>query len=813
MEVVLLLFVVFFFTPAVGAIYAFTISRKLRGRVEDLERRELRLAERVLRLEGRGSAPPAPVVASPVPVPVPVAPPPPRPPAPDAWPAPVLPPRILRTAPIVTKTEPAKESEGLETLIGERLLPRLGVIAIVLGLGLLVWYSYTNLGPKGRLALAGTVGVAMVGGGIFLRRGERTGLLGGCLIGGGWAVTYITAYAAGFVPTSRIVDSPQLGFGLLIAVSAAALIHALRYRNETIAGLAYLLTIVTLFLAPEPGPSAWLAIALAATVLVVLAWREKWIRLCTVGAALLYGTEVALLNDTPISSIFPALGLLGTLWILWNLPNYFHRPAGETEKGIHGLLVGINFAGVIITAALIEHWFDYEHTKWVWLTFGGLYGVHATFGRAHAWRPAYVASLAFSAILAAIGAQELLSGLGPAWAWISIAAALFAWGLMTKDAAPRILGMVALAVTFLRFWVVDHQLPGAWAPALAISGVAYGFSATLAYMRGALAAKEAPAAAVLSYLGASALGLVIWNYPPDLMSGGLYALAGAILLVLGRQFGFFVLRMQGVGLLAMAAVCVVTENLVATGVYAGVSLKIVSTVPVLALWLFARLMRLGDDELGKRSREFMGVLLFAGLLALVSVELGAPETPAAWAAICGLWFLWGRQADSRLESALSALGATVTVLLYAAVDPVILPGLALTGPVPTGAWLLGILAAMHLAGQRGAWTRNLVAGAMALAGFALLAKEMSGTWLTLSWAVLGFALAGYGFLVRDRVSRWSSLIVLGICLGKVVLFDLAQFEMPVKIATLITLGSVMVTLSFVYARHHKRIAGYLAAKE
>ena len=90
---------------------------------------------------------------------------------------------------------------------------------------------------------------------------------------------------------------------------------------------------------------------------------------------------------------------------------------------------------------------------------------------------------------------------------------------------------------------------------------------------------------------------------------------------------------------------------------------------------------------------------------------------------------------------------------------------------------------------------------------------MTGTWLTGSWAILGFTLAAYGFLVRDRVSRWSSLLVLAVCAGKVVIFDLARFDMPVKIATLITLGGVMVALSYVYARHHRRIAVYLAGRE
>ncbi|HZL72970.1 MAG TPA: DUF2339 domain-containing protein, partial [Planctomycetota bacterium] len=163
-------------------------------------------------------------------------------------------------------------------------------------------------------------------------------------------------------------------------------------------------------------------------------------------------------------------------------------------------------------------------------------------------------------------------------------------------------------------------------------------------------------------------------------------------------------------------------------------------------------------------------------------------------------------------------GAAATVVAYSAVRTLQIPITGWEGSVASGALILALFVAIHLASRRDvsqgihALARDGFAAAMAVLGFVLLEREMTGTWLTGSWAVLGFALAGYGFLFRDRISRWSSLLILGVCLGKVVIFDLATFEMPVKIATLITLGTVMVALSFVYARHHRRIVGYLAGK-
>ena len=240
--------------------------------------------------------------------------------------------------------------------------------------------------------------------------------------------------------------------------------------------------------------------------------------------------------------------------------------------------------------------------------------------------------------------------------------------------------------------------------------------------------------------------------------------------------------------------------------------------PGLLAWLVAPGLPKSDAH-AEWARIFLGSCLFAGVLALSGFELGPAAAPVAWAVACGLWYLWSRLARRDFEFVLAALGAAATVLAYAVASTLRVPGVGWEGPVASGALILVLFLAIHVASRRltsgGLYSqaRDVFAAGVAITGFVLLAREMTGTWLTGSWAVLGFALAGYGFLCRDRISRWSSLLVLGVCLGKVAIFDLATFDMPVKIATLLTLGAVMVTLSFVYARHHRRIVGYLAGKE
>jgi uncharacterized membrane protein len=798
----------FFLGMPVVALFALAKALGLRRRVEELERltslragRAADLAKRIERLE-RGTVPEAP----PPPEPRPQV----RAPAPAAPPA--RPPERVVESP---------EAVPLENFLGERILPRLGVVVLVLGMALFLWYSYANLGPEGRLALAGATGAAMVAGGAFLRRNLRTELAGSCLIAGGWAVLYATAFASHFVPASRIVAEPLHGFLILLAVAAAALVHALRYRNEMIAGLAYLLIFTTLFLSPDPGPSAWMAMGLSGAGLVALAWRERWIGLCALGAAVLYAAEVFWLRQTPRGDLLPASILMLSLWGMWNLPDFFHRPADSASKGVHGALVVLNFVGLLVMCTLVHRWFDLPRTGDLRLALGSLYAVKAVLGRAHAWRPAHWADLAFAALLVGHGAHERFDGLGPAFAWLLIAAALFAWGVWKKDPIPRLLGGVAAGVTLLRIWVVDFNFGlsfslGPWTldsilfPALAAAAYFYIHSLVTARLgrRGFAGDFERSLVVPLAHLGALAFGLAIWNIPPSISVAAFFAVFGVALAALGGRLRADPLRVQGLVFLSIAAYFVATVNLTAAGEVLGISKRLAATIPVLAAWLYV-----GERE--KEFRPFFASLLIAGLLALLAFERKALEAPVLWAVAGGLWIFWSRVAERPLAYLLGSLGLAGAVVLFGAAPVLRVPVIEAYGPVPSGIILLGILAAVHVASRirfpAGFPTaaRDLVAAAMAVGGFVLLAREMSGTWLTWSWAMLGFVLAGYGFLLKDRVCRWSSLILLGVCVGKVVLFDLPTFEMPVKIATLLTLGTVMVLLSLAYARHRRRIVDYL----
>ena len=71
------------------------------------------------------------------------------------------------------------------------------------------------------------------------------------------------------------------------AVSAAMILHSLRYRSETVTGTAYLLSFLTLGISGIPTLAILATIPLAVS-LIYIAYRFSWMRLITAGLPIAY---------------------------------------------------------------------------------------------------------------------------------------------------------------------------------------------------------------------------------------------------------------------------------------------------------------------------------------------------------------------------------------------------------------------------------------------------------------------------------------------------------------------------------------------
>src|SRR5262245_60344899 len=252
-----------------------------------LRRRLNALEERMDRLSGRA---PQPVQHWPIRV-HPKATEFPRPPSqPRPQPAAVEPERLPPApAPAFAQAPAPPQPTDWETVLGGNWLNKIGVLILVIGIALALGYSFTYMGPAGRVATCLAASLALITSGVLVESRERYETFGRGLIGGGWAALYITVYAMHAVDAARVVGDPWVAALLLMGVAAGMIVHSLVYRSQTVSGLAYFIAFVTLAITEVNVLSFTALVPLAASLLYV-ARRFGWRHFAVLGAAATYLT-------------------------------------------------------------------------------------------------------------------------------------------------------------------------------------------------------------------------------------------------------------------------------------------------------------------------------------------------------------------------------------------------------------------------------------------------------------------------------------------------------------------------------------------
>ena len=119
-----------------------------------------------------------------------------------------------------------------EQILGGHWLARIGVLAIVIGIGFFLKYAFDNnwIGPTGRIVLGIIAGLAMLGGGYYWQK--KYPILAQAISGGGIAVLYLSIFAA-FAVYDLIHFYLAFGFLFLVSITSAAL--AIRYNSMALA--------------------------------------------------------------------------------------------------------------------------------------------------------------------------------------------------------------------------------------------------------------------------------------------------------------------------------------------------------------------------------------------------------------------------------------------------------------------------------------------------------------------------------------------------------------------------------------------------
>jgi hypothetical protein len=672
----------------------------------------------------------------------PVAPPPPEPEpvrpvargveAPRVQPPRVVAPRV-EPAPIALPTaqpaaQPVAAPREWETILGGSWLNKLGVFVLIVGLALLLRYSFTQFGPLGRVTICLAASLALLAGGVVLEPKERYRIFARGLLGGGWAGLYVTVYAMHAVEAARVIESPVVGAILLLAVAAGMIVHSLRYRSQTVTGLAYFVAFGTLATTDITSLPFLALVPLAASLLYV-AHRFAWTRMTMLGLIATYAV-VILRGDTG-APLWKAQTIFIAYWLLFEIFDVLHTEAW---------LLPLNAAGFLGLSVL--KWQTAAPDRlWILLAASaGAYLVSAAVRiRSHKWHGAatLTAALAAGAIFQKLDHQWVASAL------VVEAELFYLAGIRLRAPYLRWLGTALFGVETLRLLALDMwALPlSQWVPVASLDVVVF-------YANRAMYAADQ----FYGYAAAGLLALVIGKKTEEPYRSVAWQAAAAGAFAFGwwrRQFDF---RLQGYLMLAVGLAGTAVET---RAVPLAVATGVCYAFAMCALWS-------GADRFAEEERDLVRMggagVAVAALMALVWRLALGEYLGIAWMALAVLILELGlrRLPDDfrRIAYAAAVIGA-FRVWLFNVVD------LRNSGAwhlrlMPLWAALLAYAIAVRARRDEGgtiltgASTIGLAFGLVAL--WALLPAEM----VAASWAGVALALLLVARRWKDGVFEWQS---------------------------------------------------------
>ena len=848
------------------------------GRWTYLSNRIDALEGRVAVLEGghadapvRPVPPPPPIVQRPEPppaelrVPPPVVEPP-QPAAPPPAPVPPLPDVFVRS--FQPPAEPVhRTSEEWEALIGGNWVNKIGVFVAVIGIALLLNYAYTQLGAAGRVALSLGASLAMLVAGVVFERREKYRTFSYGLLGGGWAALYTTVYAMYAIPAAKVLDNALVATVLLLAVTAGMIVHSLKYRSQTVTGLAYFLAFVTLAIADVTTFAVIMLIPLVASLLYI-AYRNQWTHFALFGLVATYIT--CGLHKDAGSPLWQTQALFLIYWLIFEAFDLLRADPW---------LLPLNALGFL---ALSTGKWSHAAPDDIWQLAAGAAALYlaSTIARTRAgrWRPAVLfnAGLATAAILLKLHDQ-----------WLPLALLIEAelyylagWRFRSVFLRNLAGAIFVLQVGYLLEAVVDGSLPlPQWEPVAALN---VGFF----YLNRALQTSEV----WYGYAAAGMAALIAGYEASDPWRGVVWSLMALGPFALGWWRRLLDFRVQGYALAAIGAIAIGSYL-----PYAGLQLAVGAAVAYafvhVTLWS-------GDDRFGEQERdvlrvaascvttlglctlvwrlvpgEYLGIAWLA--LALVMLEAGLRGWPGEFR---GLSILVGILGVSRVASfdlssrlALVSSGLTyafalrarkeadgrvldvatwpATLFLLAGLNA-LLPAWAISpagalvalglaefdrGSLLAQALLVGAVVATRCLSIDMESAQPVMAVAPAILCFwaamlrreigslhrmydsllatlllgALIFHEVTGSVLTVAWSGEAVALLAAGFALRDRVLRLSGLALFLICTLKLFFWDLRNLETLPRIVSFIVLGLLLLAVSWVYTRFRDQVQRFL----
>ena len=481
------------------------------------------------------SAPPARVMAPPAPLPMEPERPPAESPAVPKPPAEAQrPPETPKPAEVDAQAIAAGKLFSLEERLGANWLNKIGIAIVVIGIGYFLAYKLQTWGPGGKVLCGYAVSFVLLAGGMWLERKPTYRIFARGGIGGGWALAFFTSYAMYHVPAAHVLSSLAADLVLMMAVAAGMVAHSLRYRSQTVTGLAFLLGFVTLLTSHLEGTEGNVVFSLTASVvlavaLVVVTTVRHWAWLEFAGLIAVYLSHLVWLtkvlpeNHAAFAEFWPSTALILLYWLIFRLAYVLRTPLDQQEENISSLSAVLNSVGVL---GLLK--FQAAHPEWAFWAESALGAVEMglAFRVRSRRRQAFVVLSTIATVLLVSAVPFKFHGVSWPVLWLVEAQVLAVCGLRLGEPVFRRLGLLTGVVTggVLAFHDVmpllllrlDHPDPGrhpSLAAALGLAAALYWIHSEVyprRWPRIAADEREAFALRITSWLGAAAGATAMW---------------------------------------------------------------------------------------------------------------------------------------------------------------------------------------------------------------------------------------------------------------------------------------------------------------
>ena len=530
----------------------------------------------------------------------------------------------------ISKPEPVSRSERLsadrlEEILGTNWLNKLGVVILVIGMALFIGYQLGSLGPGGKDIVGFLMAAAMLGAGVYFERRERWRILARAGIGGGWALAFFVAYAMRHVQAAQVLASNGADLMLLLFVGAGMIGHTLKYRSQTVTGLAFLLAFLTL--SANRGDLSGLGanvvlVAAIAMIAVLLQWYE--LEIFGILAAFLthyYWLEPIIAPLPHFHGEFPGYRLSSALvifyWLAF-LASYIVRRTGNAVQE------NTSSAAIILNTGLFMWLMSYQsaHPEKAFEFFLLIGAVEFAAGQlpiTRCRRAAFVMLTLLGSGLIAAAFPFKYSHQSLSVLWLVMAETLFLAGMFLREIVFRRAGMAVAFVASTQILIAEtgqviHARNAAFAdipmPHLA---VVFFVAAIVLYFNAHVAGRLRPELTerrldakifrAASYLAALLAAIGVWVACSEQWAAVGWATLAFVLIYAGFRGNVREITMEAYAVALFAILRAAFVNLAASPHWHGVSLRPLTALIVAALLYLSSRWSAGAECIGRSRRR------------------------------------------------------------------------------------------------------------------------------------------------------------------------------------------------------------------